>query len=99
MKEKEGKTDEDRETKGTLIVEFSIENVQVVQRRSAKEDAARTRVCHLPFPTLFYTHADKSFRVKTRRLISRGRGSHYPNVKRTIRVVRRERRGARVRRV
>ncbi|KZV68868.1 RNA-binding domain-containing protein [Peniophora sp. CONT] len=41
-KEKDAKGEEDRETKGTLIVEFSIENVQVVQRRAAKEDAARS---------------------------------------------------------
>ena len=45
-KGKAGKEEEDRETKGTLIVEFSIENVQVVQRRTAKEDAARSlKVC------------------------------------------------------
>ncbi|VDC00543.1 unnamed protein product [Peniophora sp. CBMAI 1063] len=41
-KAKVGKEEEDRETKGSLIVEFSIENVQVVQRRTAKEDAARS---------------------------------------------------------
>ena len=40
-------------TKGSLIVEFSIENVQVVQRRAAKERAARTKVGLYPhFPAI-----------------------------------------------
>ncbi|KAI0031894.1 hypothetical protein K488DRAFT_38076, partial [Vararia minispora EC-137] len=46
-----GKEDgEERKARGTLIVEFSIENVQVVQRRAAKESAARSKGKEQPKP-------------------------------------------------
>ena len=76
--------EEDRETKGTLIVEFSIENVQVVQRRAAKEDAARSsKVCSLLISYVAHT-ADASSHRARRNLTNLAKDLLYQNVKRTI---------------